>query len=82
VLRESGNPSSALIGPLALLALVFGRKKTRSRWGNLVIAVVLCLAVGMSLAGCGSLDGKPNEIQVTGTAPSQGYNVIMWMRPD
>ena len=47
-----GNPSSALIAPLALLVLIFGRKKTRSKWDNLVIVTVLCLAVGMSLAGC------------------------------
>ena len=57
-----GNPSSALIAPLALLALVFGRKKTRNRWDNLVIVTVLCLAVGMSLAGC------IGEVPVTVTA--------------
>jgi RHS repeat-associated protein len=47
-----GNPSSALIAPLALLVLVFGRKKTRSKWDNLVIVTVLCLVVGMGLAAC------------------------------
>ena len=57
MLREGGNPSSALIGPLALLALVFGRKKTRNKWDNIVIIAVLCLAVGMSLVGCGGGGG-------------------------
>jgi RHS repeat-associated protein len=48
-----GEPTGALFAPLALLVLLYGRKKTRSRWDNLVIAAVLCLAVGMCLAGCG-----------------------------
>jgi len=61
-----GNPSSALIGPLALLALIFGRKKKRSKWDNIVIIAVLCLAVGMSLTGC----DQPPEVTATLTQPA------------
>jgi hypothetical protein len=51
MLRQS-DPSSALMAPLALLALLYGRKKTRSRWDNLLIILVLGLGVGLSLTAC------------------------------
>ena len=47
-----GNPSGALISPLAILALVYGRKKKRGKFDTLVIVLVLCVAVGMSLSAC------------------------------
>jgi hypothetical protein len=47
----SGEVGSALVAPLALLVMVYGRKKQRSRWDNLVIVAILCLAVGMGFAG-------------------------------
>jgi hypothetical protein len=45
-----GNPASALMAPLALLSLLYSRKKKRGKIDTLVIALVLCLGVGMSLA--------------------------------
>lgn len=36
-----------------LLALVFGRKKSRGRWDNLVILLVLGVSLGVGLAACG-----------------------------
>jgi hypothetical protein len=49
---------------------VFGRKKTRSKWDNIVIIAVLCLAVGMSLTGCNGLQGTASETHgdITATA--------------
>ncbi len=47
------DPASALLGPLALLALAYGRKKSRGRWDTLVILLALGVSVGMSLAACG-----------------------------
>jgi hypothetical protein len=66
-----GNPSSALIAPLALLVLVFGRKKTRSKWDNLVIILVLALAIGMSLSACG---GQGQNGQGQPDAPATNTN--------
>jgi hypothetical protein len=40
------------VAPLALLALVFGRKKKRGKWDGLLIALVMVAAVGMSLTAC------------------------------
>jgi hypothetical protein len=42
------------VAPLALLALVFGRKKKRGKWDGLLIALVMVAAVGMSLTACTS----------------------------
>ena len=39
-------------GPLALLTLAYGRKKSRGKWDTLVILLVMCLAVGISLSAC------------------------------
>lgn len=44
-----GDPAGALVAPLALLALLYGRRKSRSRWDTLVILLILGLAAGMSL---------------------------------
>jgi uncharacterized repeat protein (TIGR01451 family) len=54
-----GDPSGALMAPLALLVLLYGRKKTRGKWDNLVIVAVLSLAVGMSLAACATTVDTP-----------------------
>jgi len=49
----NSNPSGALFAPLALLAMIYSRKKgKRSKWDNLIILLVLTLAVGMSLTAC------------------------------
>jgi len=49
----SGEPTGALIAPLVLLAMVYSRKKRRGKLDIFIILLVLCLAVGMSLAACG-----------------------------
>jgi RHS repeat-associated protein len=74
-----GNPSSALIGPLGLLALVYSRKKKRSRWDNIVIAAVLCLAMGGSLVGCTTTYG-PYNVTLT-PAPNNPQNINFTVTP-
>lgn len=46
------NPLGALIGPLGLLALVFGRRKKGSKVGMLLVLLLVGVSVGMTLAGC------------------------------
>ena len=47
------NPIGAIIGPLGLIALVFGRKKKGSKAGMFLVLVLVVGSVGMTLAGCG-----------------------------
>ncbi len=63
-----GNPSGALISPLALLALIYGRKRKRSKWDMLVILLVFGATMGMSLSACnGSTTITVNNSTATAT---------------
>jgi RHS repeat-associated protein len=53
------DPAGAMIAPLALLALLYGGKKKRGKWDNLIIVLVLCAAVGMSLSACNPISPQP-----------------------
>ena len=57
-----GDPSGMLIAPLALLALVFGRKKNRTKLDHFVILVVIGLSVGFSVSACGNGTPKGDPI--------------------
>jgi RHS repeat-associated protein len=48
------DPSGMLIAPLALLALVFGRKKNRTKLDHFVILIVIAVSLGMSGSACSS----------------------------
>ena len=47
-----GNPSAAFMAPLALLWMIYSRKKKRGKLDMFIILLVLGVAVSMSLAGC------------------------------
>jgi RHS repeat-associated protein len=47
------NPIGAILGPLGLIALVFGRKKKGSKSGAILVLLLVVGSVGMTLAGCG-----------------------------
>jgi len=63
MLREGGEPTGALIAPLVLLAILYGRKKRRGKLDTLIILLVLCVGIGMSLAACGLTRFKENRPQ-------------------
>lgn len=46
------NPIGAILGPLGLVALVFGRKRKRGKWDTLIIIVLLGISAGVSIAAC------------------------------
>ena len=48
-----GDPTSLLISPLALLALVYTGKRKRSKLDVFVALMVVCGVLSLSLAGCG-----------------------------
>jgi hypothetical protein len=89
MLREGGEPTGALIGPLVLLAMVYSRKKRRGKLDNIVILLVLVVSLSLSLAVCvgtpapGSLpqptnqnEGPPTPIHIKLTTTSEGGAII------
>jgi hypothetical protein len=48
------DPTVVLLGPLGLLALVYGRKKKGSKVGMLLVLLLVGASVGMTLAACGN----------------------------
>jgi hypothetical protein len=55
------NPIGAIVGPLGVIALVFGRRKKGSKAGALLVLVVVIGSVGMTLAGCGGGQPAPHQ---------------------
>ena len=45
----NSDPSGMLIAPLALLALVFGRKKNRNKFDKLIISLIMVITLGAIL---------------------------------
>jgi hypothetical protein len=69
------DPTGAIIGPLGLIALVFGRRKKGSKVGKFLVLALVVGSVGMTLAGC---QFTTNGYDVTATpVPSQPntYNI-------
>ncbi|MBN2116319.1 MAG: hypothetical protein JW730_07105 [Anaerolineales bacterium] len=46
------DPTGAILGPLAAMALFFGKRKKASKWDLMIILLVLGLSVGLSLSAC------------------------------
>ncbi len=47
-----GNPTGALFTPLALLSLIYSRRKKRGTLDIIIILVVVSMSIGMSLTAC------------------------------
>jgi len=56
------NPIGAIVGPLGLIALVFGRKKKGSKAGTFLMLLLVVGSVGMTLAACGSEPTKVTAV--------------------
>ena len=71
-----GNPTGAVVAPLALLSLIYGRKKKRGTLDTIVILLVLGVSLAMSLNACTFTQNVSGGI-VTGTAtPAPNGTVI------
>jgi hypothetical protein len=46
------NPIGTIFAPLAVLSLLYGRKRRRSKWDILVIIVLLGITTGIGIAAC------------------------------
>jgi RHS repeat-associated protein len=47
------NPIGAVVGPLGVVALLFGRRKKGSKAGTFLVLLLVLGSVGMTLAACG-----------------------------
>jgi hypothetical protein len=55
------NPIGAIVGPLGLIALVFGRRKKGSKAGTLLVLLLIIMTVSMTLVACGGGEGNGQQ---------------------
>ena len=75
-----GNPTGAVITPLALLSLVYTRKKKRGTLDTIIILLVLGVSLSLGLTACGGGTVKAPGLTATwGPSPAQpqNYNVTV-----
>ena len=53
------DPTGAIIGPLAAMALFFGKKRKRSKWDTLIIIVLLGITTGIGAIACSPAPTTP-----------------------
>jgi RHS repeat-associated protein len=70
------NPIGAIVGPLGLIALVFGRKKKGSKSGTILVLLLALGSVGMTLAGCGPAPVPSQEPTQEPTIPPSSETPI------
>ena len=85
----NSDPAGMLIAPLALLALVFGRKKTRTKFDQFVILFVIVLSVGLSVSACDTkvdITITPTEImnptEAAASTATKGWYITAQFRID
>ena len=68
-----GNPTGALFAPLALLSLVYSRKKKRGTLDIIIVLIVVGVALGLSLSACsgGTSTPPPTVMVVITTTPGK-----------
>lgn len=71
-----GEPSAALMAPLALLSLFYSRKKKRGTLDTIIILLVLGVSLSLGLAACGSNPPPPTLMVVITTTPGQHVAVL------
>ena len=71
------NPIGAIIGPLGLIALVFGRRKKGSKAGTFLALVLVVGSVGMTLSACGGgNNGAPQSRPVSDPNPNSDQTPV------
>jgi len=63
------NPIGAIVGPLGLIALVFGRRKKGSKAGTFLVLLLVVGSVGMTLSACGQSGNVTVTLVTTPNAP-------------
>jgi len=61
------NPVGAILAPLAVLSLFYGRKKKHGNYDTLFVIVLLGLSMGIGLAACGPTPPSTPQPQPTST---------------
>jgi len=80
-----GNPTGALFTPLALLSLVYSRKKKRGTLDMIIVLVVLSAAMSMSLTACTGGTPPPPTVAVniaTAPTPIPGLGIATLTSPE
>ena len=69
------DPAGAMVAPLAIVSMLYGKKKKRTKWDYVIIAIVLVVSVGMSLPKIGTVSAEPPNSAFPGkTIPPTPYN--------
>ena len=68
-----GNPTGALFAPLALLSLIYSRRKKRGTLDTIIILALVGMSLGLSLTACsgGTSTPPPTVIVVITTTPGK-----------
>jgi RHS repeat-associated protein len=65
-----GDPSGALLGPLALLGLIYGRKRKKNGFDYFVIVLFVMVGIGMGLSACAPAPAPSGTPQPPSVPPS------------
>ena len=66
------NPIGAILGPLGVVALIFGRRKKGSKTGTSLVLLLVMVTVGMTLSACGGGVGNGAPTTLPSVPPSGG----------
>jgi RHS repeat-associated protein len=72
------NPIGAILGPIGLIALVFGRKKKGSKTGTFLVLLLVTVSVGMTISACKvTVEVTPTQVpypaQIVTVTTDTGY---------
>jgi len=69
------NPIGAIVGPLGVVALFFGRRKKGSKWGTFLVLLLVVGSVGMTLSACNTTAAGYNITATPSPTQPNTYNV-------
>ena len=76
------DPMGMLVGPLGLVALIYGRKKKGSKWGMWIALLLVVGSVGMSLSACKIDNPTDQDVEFTATLTPKEIKVTATVGPD
>ncbi len=61
------NPLGTILGPLAVVSMLYGRRKTRTKWDAVIVIVLLGVSAGVGLVAC----APPPVTPMPGSQPTE-----------
>ncbi|HKJ38570.1 MAG TPA: SBBP repeat-containing protein [Anaerolineales bacterium] len=72
------NPIGAILGPLGLIALVFGKRKKGSKAGTFLVLLLVIVTVGMTLTACGgNPQVQPGQVTIDITTTPNYHQIVV-----